>query len=461
MAYQHHDRETLEEWDDEYVWHPFTPHTVYRDEQPLTIVEGEGHYLIDADGERYLDAVSSIWCNTFGHRREEIDEAVRDQLDRIAHSTLLGNANDISIQLAKRLVELAPDSIGKAFFSDNGSTAMEIAMKMAIQYWQQQNDGAESQRTNFLGFVNQYNGDTVGSVSMGGIDLFHSRFEPLLFDAIRAPSPHFLKREQGVSREEARDRFVDGFDEAFDEHADELAAVVMEPLMQGAGGMITFPEGFLAHVRERTREEGVLLILDEVAMGMGRTGTMFACEREDVEPDLLATAKMLTGGYMPLSATLTSDEIYEAFLGPPEEGKTFFHGHTFTGNQLGSAAALATLDIFEEEPVLERVRDRAGYLADRLDELEAYPWVGEARQRGLAAGVEMVSDPETREGFDAKDRVSQQVVQVAQDEGVFLRPLGDVIVLMPPLSITEDEIDTIVDTVELAMEKVAPEYMQT
>jgi adenosylmethionine-8-amino-7-oxononanoate aminotransferase len=460
MPYQRHDRETLEQWDDDYVWHPFTPHSVYRDEQPLTIVEGEGHYLVDADGQRYLDAVSSIWCNTFGHRRDEIDEAVKDQIDRIAHSTLLGNANDVSIQLAKRLVELAPDSIGKAFFSDNGSTAMEIAMKMAIQYWQQKDDGADDQRTNFLGFVNQYNGDTVGSVSMGGIDLFHARFEPLLFDAIRAPSPHFLKRPDGVSREEARDRFVDGFDEAFDAHADELAAVVMEPLMQGAGGMITFPDGFLSHVRERTREAGVLLILDEVAMGMGRTGEMFACEHEDVEPDLLATAKMLTGGYTPLSATLTSDELYDAFLAPPEEGKTFFHGHTFTGNQIGAAAALATLDIFDDEPVLQRVRDRSEYFSQRLSDLEELPWVGEVRQQGLAVGVEMVSDPETREGFEPEDRVSQQVCQSAQEQGVFIRPLGDVIVLMPPLSITEEQLDTIVDVVETGMRDVVPEYFR-
>ena len=458
MTDEQYSRQQLERWDDDYVWHPFTPHTVYREDEPVTVVEGDGHYLIDVDGNRLLDGVSSIWCNPFGHQREEIDRAIEEQLGRIAHSTLLGNANDKSILLAKRLVELAPGDLSKVFYSDDGSTSMEIAMKMAIQYWQQRDDGAESQRTQFLAFANQYNGDTVGSVSLGGIDLFHSRFGPLLFEVHRAPSPHFFERPDGQTRQEAVDAFVEGFDEAFREHADELAAVVIEPLMQGAGGMITFPEGFLSHVRQVTREQGVLMIVDEVAMGMGRTGKMFACEHEDVVPDIMAIAKMLTGGYLPLAATLTREHIYEAFLGRPEEGKTFFHGHTYTGNALGCAAALATLDIFEEDEVLDELPGKADYFAEALQSLDQLPWVGEVRQRGMAVGVELVADPETRRGFDDADRVGKKVCKKAKEKGVFLRPLGDVIVLMPPLSIEPDEIDTLVDAVAYGITEIAPQY---
>jgi len=450
--------EQLETWDDEYVWHPFTPHSVYRDEDPLTVVEGEGHYLVDVDGDRYLDGVSSIWCNPFGHQRDEIDRAVEEQLDRIAHSTLLGNANDRSIELAKRLVELAPGGLGKVFYSDDGSTAMEIALKMAVQYWQQVDGGSESQRTKFLAFTNQYNGDTVGAVSMGGIDLFHSTFEPLLFEVHRAPSPDFYNRPQGQSRREAVDRFVGAFDALVEEHADELAAVVMEPKMQGAGGMITFPDGFLRHVREVTERHGILMIVDEVAMGMGRTGTMFACEQEDVVPDLIAVAKMLTGGYLPLAATLTTDRIYEAFLGPPEAGRTFFHGHTFTGNALGCAAALATLDIFEKDDVLEELDSKIEYFREALQRFHDHDWVGDVRQVGMAAGVELARDPAARESFDAADRVGVEVCRRAREKGVFLRPLGDVVVLMPPLSIEREEIDLLVEAVEYGIDRAAPEY---
>ncbi|MFB6262423.1 MAG: adenosylmethionine--8-amino-7-oxononanoate transaminase [Bradymonadaceae bacterium] len=453
-----YDPETLEEWDDEYLWHPFTPHSVYRDEDPLTVVGGDGHYLIDAEGRRYLDGVSSIWCNPFGHRREEIDEAIRDQLDRIAHSTLLGHANDRAVELAKRLVEVAPEDSSKAFFSDDGSTAMEIALKMAIQYWQQAEGGRESQRTTFLSFSNQYNGDTVGAVSTGGIDLFHSRFEPLLFDVIRALSPRFYERPEGQSREVAVQRFVDAFDDLVEEYADQLAAVVMEPGMQGAGGMVKFPEGFLGHAREVTERHGILLIVDEVAMGMGRTGSMFYCQQEDVQPDLMAVAKMLTGGYTPLAATLTTDEIYEAFLGPPEEGRTFFHGHTYTGNAIGAAAAVATLDIFEEENVLEEMQSTIDHLAEGLESLSSNPWVGDIRQLGLAAGVELTPTPGERESFESADRVGQKVCRAAREKGVFLRPLEDVIVLMPPLSISRDEIDDLLEAVEYGIDEVAPEY---
>ena len=447
-------KDVLEKWDDQYVWHPFTPHSVYRDEHPLTVVAGEGHYLIDADGERYLDAVGSIWCNLFGHRRDELDQAVREQLDHIAHSTLLGNTNDRPVILAKRLLEWAPDNLGKVFYSDNGSTSVEIAMKMALQFWQQQGDESQRRRTKFMGLANAYSGDTIGAVSIGGIDLFHSRFGPMIFETVRGPSPVTYHRPEGMSRRETEEKFVADFDKVIDEYGEELAAVVIEPGMQGAGGMVTYPDGFLKHAARKIRDAGSLLIVDEVAMGMGRSGQMFACQREGVDPDFLCVAKGLTGGYVPVAATLTTNRIYEAFLGPPEEGRTFFHGHTYTGNALGCAAGLATLDIFENENILDEVSRKESLLASRLEPLWDHPNVGDIRQYGLAAGVELMADPERREAFDGARRIGMQVCTAARDKGVFLRPLGDVIVFMPPLTITDDEIDHLVAAVEYGIDKV-------
>ena len=446
-------KKTLETWDDQYVWHPFTPHEVYRNEDPLTVVAGEGHYLIDADGDRYLDAVGSIWCNLFGHRRAEIDDALREQLEHIAHSTLLGNTNDRPVILAKRLLEHAPTSMDKVFYSDNGSTSVEIAMKMALQFWQQTEDGHQSQRTKFMGLANAYSGDTIGAVSIGGIDLFHARFGPMLFQTVRGPSPVSYHRPPETTRAAARQRFVDDFNRVIDEHGEELAAVVIEPGMQGAGGMITYPDGFLRHAAKKVRRAGSLLILDEVAMGMGRSGEMFACQREGVDPDFLCVAKGLTGGYIPVAATLTRDRIYQAFLGPPEQGRTFFHGHTYTGNALGCAAALATLDIFENEPILEEVRRKEKVLAGRLETLWNTDHVGDIRQYGLAAGIELMADPDERIRFDAAERVGMKVCSAARERGVFLRPLSDVIVLMPPLTITDDEIDQVVSAIEYGIKQ--------
>ena len=433
------DAKTLVEWDDRYVWHPFTPHSVYRDEEPLMIVGGEGHYLIDVEGRRLLDGVSSIWCSTFGHRRAEIDAAITAQLGRIAHATFLGNASAPGVVLAKRLIELAPEGLEKVFYSDNGSTAVEVALKMAIQYFQQVDGGAQRQRTRFLALDNAYSGDTVGTVSVGGIGLFHSRFAPLLFEVVRAPSPYAYRCDGCAGR--CNRACLDRLEALLVEHAETLAAVVIEPGFQGAGGIITYPEGYLRRVRELTREHGVLLICDEVASGMGRSGQLFASAREGISPDILCIAKGLTGGYLPVAATLTTQALYDAFLGPPEEGRTFFHGHTFTGNALGCAAALATLDLFESERVLESLPGKIDRMRRGLAPLAESASVGDLRQYGLAAGVELVADKATGRPFDAARRMGMKVARAARDRGVFLRPLGDVMVLMPPLSITDDELD--------------------
>lgn len=433
---EHHDRETLERWDDQYVWHPFTPHSVYREEEPVTIVAGEGNYLIDVDGNRLLDGVASIWCNTFGHRRPEIDDAIRDQLDRIAHATMLGNAVEPAIVLAKRLVEITPDGLDKVFFSDNGSTASEIALKMAYQYMQQT---GRTERNRFMALGNAYNGDTIGAVSVGGVDMFHARFRPMLFEVVRAPSPYRY-------RDPDTDHLAE-FERIFRENAHQLVAVVLEPGMQGAGGMITYPDGYLQRVRELCDELDVLLIFDEVAMGMGRSGAMFASDREGVTPDFLCVAKGLTGGYLPVAATITRKEVFDGFLGPPEEGRTFFHGHTYTGNALGCAAALATLDIFDDEDVVAGLGPKVDRLAAQLERLWEFEVVGDIRQYGLAAGIELVADRETKESFPPAQRRGYRVCRAAREKGVFLRPLGDVLVVMPPLSITLDEITLLVDSI--------------
>jgi adenosylmethionine-8-amino-7-oxononanoate aminotransferase len=427
-------REQLERWDREHVWHPFTPMTAYAAERPLIIGRAEGCFLIDLDGRRYLDGVSSLWCNVHGHRVAEIDAAIRDQLDAVAHSTLLGASNVPAIRLARRLVELAPPGLNHVFFSDDGATAVEVALKMAFQYWRQCPQ-PRPQKTQFLALQGAYHGDTLGDVSVGDLARFHHLFAPLLFPTLRAPNPHCYRCPLGLERASCAMECADELARLVREHADTLAAVVIEPLVQGAAGMITAPEGYLRRVREVTRECGVLLIADEVAVGFGRTGTMFACEQEGVVPDFLCLAKGLTGGYLPLAATLTTDEVYDAFLGPPEAGRTFYHGHTYTGNPLGAAAALASLDLLEAPAGLPALPAKVERLGQHLDRLRNLPVVGNVRQRGLMAGVELVEDRATKRPFPPERRVGAHVCRLCREQGVLLRPLGDVVVVMPPLAI--------------------------
>ncbi|HIA02080.1 MAG TPA: adenosylmethionine--8-amino-7-oxononanoate transaminase [Myxococcales bacterium] len=448
------DRSTLVKWDQRYLWHPFTPHSAYPNEDPLMIVGGDGHYLIDADGRRLLDAVSSLWCSILGHRRPEIDAAVHAQVDKIAHSTFLGNASEPAVRLAKRLVEIAPPGLSRVFYSDNGSTSVEVALKMAYQYHQQVGSTSNAQRKSFLTVGNAYHGDTIGAVSVGGIDLFHQVYHPLLFETQSAPSPYCYRCPLGLSRDRCQIDCTAELVRKIHAMGEHLAAVVMEPGMQGAAGMINLPEGSLRKVRDACDQVGTLLILDEVAMGFGRTGKMFACDHEKVTPDFLCLAKGLTGGYLPMAATLTTEQIFEAFLGPPEDGKTFFHGHTYTGNQLGAAAALATLDVLEEEQIIAAVAPRITQLTRELEELWKHTAVGDIRQAGLAAGIELVADRAEKTPFDSAKRVGMKVCLAARKHGVFLRPLGDVIVLMPPLTITESELSRIVSAISAGIAEV-------
>jgi len=433
----------LSEKDKRYVWHPFTQMQDWRQEDTLVIDRAEGNWLVDVEGQRYLDGVSSLWVTVHGHRRREIDEAVRAQLDRVAHSTLLGLANVPSIELAERLVSLAPAGLTKVFYSDSGSTAVEVALKMAFQYWRHR---GRPEKRRFLALTDAYHGDTLGAVSVGGIDRFHEVFRPLLFDVVRAPSPYWYRCADAPDPASCRDLCLTALERLLDKHAGEIAAFVVEPLVQGAAGMITQPHGYLAAAAEMCRAHDVLLVCDEVATGFGRTGSLFACTQEGVTPDLLCLAKGLTGGYLPLAATLASEAIYSAFLGNHSDFKTFFHGHTYTGNPLACAAALANLEIFEADHVLERVAQRAELLGEELESvIVPLPHVGQVRRRGLMVGIELVRNRATREPYPATEAIGARVCRAARRHGVILRPLGPVIVLMPPLSIEPDEVRLLVE----------------
>jgi len=404
------------------LWHPFTQQRGWTDEEPLLIDRAEGTNLIDTAGRRYIDGVSSLWCNVHGHRHPTIDAAVREQLGRVAHSTMLGLSHAPAIRLARRLVDLAPPGLRRVFYSDSGSTATEIALKMAFQYWRQRG-GEQARKTRFVSLRGAYHGDTVGSVSVGGIDLFHSTYRPLLFETLTA--------EPGDAADMGR---------LFAEHEGEVAAVIVEPLVQGAAGMLLHPDGYLREVRELCDRHGALLICDEVATGFGRTGRMFACEHEDVTPDLMCLAKGITGGYLPLAATLSTEEVYAGFLGEFEEFRAFFHGHTYTGNPLACAAAVATLDVFEQEHTLERLEPKIALLEELLEPVEALGAVAEVRQRGFMCGIELGD-------FPPAARAGHRVTLEARRRGAIVRPLGDVVVMMPPLAITHTDLRRLVDIV--------------
>lgn len=436
-------RDELEQWDRDHVWHPFTPMQAYMAEPPLIIERAHGCRLVDLDGREYIDGTSSLWCNVHGHAVPELDDAVREQLARVAHSTLLGQANVPSIRLARRLVEVAPPGLTRVFYSDDGATAVEVALKMAFQYWRQC-ETPRPAKTKYLALHAAYHGDTLGDVAVGDLARFHHLFAPLLFPVVRAHSPNCYRCPLGLEKATCQVDCAEELCRLVRQHADELAAVVLEPVVQAAAGMITAPPGYLRRVREVTRECGVLLIADEVAVGFGRTGALFACDHEGVTPDFLCLAKGLTGGYLPLAATLTTEPVFAAFLGPD---RTFYHGHTYTGNQLGAAVALASLEKLLGPSGMPLVPAKAERLARHLVRLRDLPIVGDVRQRGLLAGVELVRDRGSKERFAPDERMGARVCRLCRDRGVLLRPLGDVVVLMPPLGIDDASLDRLGEAV--------------
>jgi adenosylmethionine-8-amino-7-oxononanoate transaminase len=471
----------LEETDKRYIWHPFTQMKDWLAEEPIIVSEGRDCFIKDVYGNWYLDGVSSLWVNIHGHRKKEIDDAVREQLGRIAHSTMLGLSNVPAIKLAERLAKLVQQSAvgsqlpplpphlpfgkggqeegslhssplapcplppSKVFYSDNGSTAVEVALKMAFQYWIHKGKG---EKVSFLSLKNGYHGDTLGAVSVGGIDIYHKVFGPLLFKTYKAPSPHCCRCELEATYPACKLECLGKMEEMLREKSGEIAAVIIEPLVQAAGGMIVAPPGYLKGVRELCSKYDVLMIADEVATGFGRTGRMFACEHEGVVPDILCLSKGITGGYLPLAATIATEEIYNAFLGDFKDLKTFFHGHSYTGNPLGCTAALACLDIFEREKTLERLAPKTEMLESFLKDIGRLDHVGDVRSKGLMAGIELVKDKSTKEPYPWEEKMGWRVCYYAREHGVIIRPLGNVVVIMPPLSISLENLEQLLKVIK-------------
>lgn len=435
-----------------HLWLPFTQMTDY-ERDPLIIESGEGIILKDMNGKEYLDGYSSLWLNVHGHRKKELNEAIMEQLDLIAHSTLLGAANVPAIRLAEKLIEITPENLQRVFYSDSGATSVEIAIKMAYQYWQ--NKGKHKKKK-FVTLTNNYHGDTIGAISIGNVDLFHRVYGSLMFQTLKAPFP-LQYRSPYAGEAEVKERALTELRAIFREHHEEIAAITLEPLIQGAGGMNVMPGGYLKGVEELCREFNILLIADEVATGFGRTGKMFAVEHEGVQPDIMTVAKGITGGYLPLAATLTTEGIYQEFYGEYEEMKTFFHGHSYTGNQLGCAVALANLKIYEKENLAEQAAKKAEVIQSELAALKSLKHIGDIRQVGLMCGIELVQDKETGTPFPWESRMGYHSTLEMRKRGMLTRPLGDVIVFMPPLASTDDQIRKMIqimkDSIEAVTEK--------
>ncbi len=437
------------ERDRKVLWHPFTQQQAWEEEDFPVIESAEGVYLVDIEGNRYIDGVSSLWCNVHGHGKKQIDDAIRAQLEKMAHSTFLGLSHPSAIELAEMLFAVSPGGLDRVFFSDDGSTAVEVALKMAFQYWQEL---GLHQKVKFITCTGGYHGDTLGAVGVSGIDQFHRRFKQLLFQTIRAPTTYAYRCEKTPLLEECGKHCIEEIEGILKTHGHEVAALVIEPLMQGAGGMILQPPGYLTSLRYLCDRYNVLLVADEVMTGFGRTGKMFACEHENVTPDLMAVSKGLSGGTLPIAATLATGKIYDAFLGTVSEQKAFLHGHTFTANPLACAAAIASLKAMQKDRVLEKMRTKVHWFGNALQEFYKIPQVGDIRIIGLAAGIELVRDPTTREPFPPELRMGHRVALEARSRGAIIRPLGDVIVLMPPLAIPMNDFKKLVRIVRESIE---------
>ncbi|MED2007220.1 adenosylmethionine--8-amino-7-oxononanoate transaminase [Brevibacillus borstelensis] len=448
MSISPYSYEELARKNKEYLWNPFTQMKDYIADDPVIIARGEGIKLIDVQGKAYYDGFSSVWLNVHGHNVPELNQAIVDQLNQVAHSTLLGMANIPSILLAEQLVRIAPPGLTKVFYSDSGATAVEIAIKMAFQYWQ--NLGKTGKRS-FITMKNAYHGDTIGAVSVGAIPLYHEVYRPLLFSPYTIPYPYPYRHEGEKS---AADTTIACLEQLLEEKADEIAALIVEPVVQGASGMILMPDGCLQKMAELAKKYDVLLIADEVATGFGRTGKMFACEHEGIVPDIMTIAKGITGGYLPVAATMTTERVYQAFYADYEEQKTFFHGHSYTGNPLGCAVALANLRLMEQRRLVDEVAQKSEKLGEMLRPLAAFPHVGEVRQKGFMVGIELVRDKHTKESYHWNERIGVRVTKSARERGLLTRPLGNVIVLIPPLVSTEDDLAAMVDILAASIREV-------
>ena len=436
----------VEKLDGEFVWHPFTQMSDWEKERNILIERGEGVYLYDIHGNRYIDGVSSLWVNVHGHNNPELNSALKEQIDKISHSTLLGLANAPSAILAEKLIGIAPKNLKKVFYSDSGSTSVEIAVKVAFQYFRQKG-AAYKNKKKIIAATSAYHGDTLGSVSVGGIELFHSIYKPLLFETIRITYPYCYRCPFNLKYPNCGLYCAKEAEKIIKVHAEESCALIIEPMIQGASGMITMPAGYMKKIERACKDNGVLLILDEVATGFGRTGKMFAAFHEDISPDAMCMAKGITGGYLPMAATLFTQEIYDGFLGNYRDNKTFFHGHTYTGNQLASACAVKSLEMFKKYDLLNKIKPTTARFNELLKDFWTLENVGDIRSIGLMAGIELVKDKNAKEPFSAEERIGYKVVLNARERGVIIRPLGDIIVVMPPLVIDGKTLDTLMSAI--------------
>jgi adenosylmethionine-8-amino-7-oxononanoate aminotransferase len=423
--------------DKRYVWHPFTQMKEYEEGDPVVIESGDGVRLTDTEGNEYFDGVSSLWVNVHGHQVDEIDQAIEDQLDQVAHSTLLGQGNVASTELAERLVEVTPEGLERVFYSDSGATAVEIGMKMAIQFWANK-AGEPTDRQTFLTFENGYHGDTFGPMSVVPDETYHWPFRQLLPDPYQVPFPHVDQWPGTDNPDTVLNECLEQIDETLEEKGHRIAGIMVEPV-QGAGGMITAPDGFLSGLRTLADKYGQLLLVDEVATGFGRTGTMFACDKESVTPDIMPLGKGITGGYLPVAATMATERIYDEFLGERQDRTALYHGHSYTGNALGCAAAIASLDLLEER--MDELDEKIEFISKRLSEAESIGLVREVRQSGFMCGIELMKDPDQNQPFSEQIEAGWTVCEAAKDRGMLIRPLGDVVIFMPPLSSTKSELE--------------------
>ena len=433
-----------------HLWHPCTQMHDHESVPMVPIVRGEGAWLIDADGRRYLDGISSWWTNLFGHANPRIAAALAAQASTLEHVIFAGFTHEPAIELAEELVRITPPGLDRVFYADNGSAAIEVALKMSFHYWLNQGHG---EKTRFIALSGSYHGETLGALSVSDVALYRKTYAPLLLTPFLAPSPDAYEGEPGESPEQTATRRLGEMRALLERHAHETCAVIIEPLVQCAGGMRMYHPSYLTGLRMLCDEFAVHFIADEIAVGFGRTGTLFACEQAGVSPDFMCLSKGLTGGFLPLSAVLTTTQIYEAFYAEYSAGKAFLHSHSYTGNPLACRVALETLAIFCDEPVLERNRQLAAYLARRLEPLREHPHVADVRQTGMIAAIELVADKAKRRPFPAAERRGLQVYLHGLQHGALLRPLGDVVYFMPPYVVSEAEIDLLVDVAVAGIER--------
>lgn len=424
-----------------YIWHPYTQMKDCKENPPILIERAKGLKLYDNNGKFYYDTISSWWCNVHGHNHPKIKEAIKKQLNSLEHVLFAGFTHKPAIELAEKLIEITPKNLTKVFYSDNGSTAVETALKMSFQYW---NNTGKRNKTKFISLADAYHGDTIGAMSVGGVDVFNKVFSPLFFNGYKVPSPYCYRCPMGTTRDKCVIDCIKPLEKLLKKKSKEIAGIILEPLVLGAGGMIIYPKKYLERVSQLAKKYGVHLILDEVATGFGRTGKMFACQYTKVQPDFMCLSKGITAGFLPLGATLTTEKNYNAFYADFTKLKTFYHGHTYTANPISCAAAVASIDIFKTEHTLNRVNKITPLLHKLLEGFRDYPFVGDVRCLGVIGALELVKDKKTKKSFDLKDRIGQKIYQKGLKNNIILRPLGDVIYLFLSLSVNSFQIKDII-----------------